>query len=77
MTCKKYEFNSEQINFIKEVLGIEWDVPNNVFVLSDDEVCEIVEKSTIRLMEHGFINDEPTYDGTMCESIVDILGDYR
>lgn len=69
-------FDKVQKSYIKNVLEINWTVPNNLYNLSDDEVCEIVEKATIRLMVHGFDEEyEPTYDGLMCESILDILGD--
>lgn len=48
----------------------------NASQLSDEQVCSIFEKASVRLMMYGFDEEyEPTYNGLMCESILDILGD--
>ena len=69
------KFNEEQMNYIKSILQ-ENNIPNDIIKLSDDQVCSLFEKASIYLMKHGFNkNYEPTNDGLMCESILDILGD--
>ena len=71
------KFSDDQKKYINQTLLIKWEIPDDLILLRDSQVCEIVEKATVRLCEHGFVgkNYEPTNDGLMCESILDILGD--
>ncbi|MGN8627726.1 hypothetical protein [Bulleidia sp. HCP3S3_F2] len=70
------KFSEKQIKYIKDVLNEKSSISMDASNLSDEQVCSIFDKATVRLMEHGFDEEyEPTYDGTMCESILDILGD--
>ncbi len=72
----KMKFSNEQMAYIKNTLNIDNIVFSDATKLTDDQVCDIVDKATIRLMRYGFDeNYEPTTDGLMCESILDILGD--
>lgn len=71
------KFSEKQIKYIKEVLNEKSNISAYASKLSDEQVCSIFDKATIRLMEHGFTGEdyEPTGEGLMCESILDILGD--
>ena len=70
------KFSESQIKYIKNVLNEKSSIPMNASKLSDEQVCSIFEKASVRLMVYGFDNEyEPTYDGLMCESILVILGD--
>ena len=70
------QFSEMQIKYIKNVLNEKRSIPMNASQLSDEQVCSIFEKTSVRLMMYGFDEEyEPTYNGLMCESILDILGD--
>jgi hypothetical protein len=70
------KFSEKQIKYIKDVLNEKSNISIDALKLSDDQVCSIFEKASVRLMVYGFDKEyEPTYDGLMCESILDILGD--
>ncbi len=72
----KTEFNNEQITYIKDILKIDNVVSSDATKLTDEQACDIFDKASVRLMVKGFDeNYEPTADGLMCESILDILGD--
>lgn len=72
----KTKFNNNQIEYIKNTLKVNDILFSDAKKLTDVQVCNIFDKATVYLMEHGFNeNYEPTTDGLMCESILDILGD--
>ncbi len=69
------KFSNEQLDYINNILQ-ERNISNDATKLSDEQVCDLFEKTSIYLMKHGFDkNYDPTSDGLMCESILDILGD--
>lgn len=64
-------FDQEQIKYMIKI-GLNFDFTN----LSDDNIIEIEEKIGDRLMMVGFDKDyEPNWDGRMCESILDVIGE--
>ena len=64
-------FNQEQIKYMIKV-GLIFDFNN----LSDDDIIEIEDKIGDRLLMVGFDkNYEPNWDGKMCESILDVIGE--
>ena len=67
----RYLFNKEQLNMFKE-LGR----PIEDREYSDDEIIELDELISSRLMYSGFDEDyNPTKEGLICESIIDIFSD--
>lgn len=68
----KYHFSNKQIEFI---IGISKDIDPNGD-LTDDEYFKLDEIISDRLATHGFDeHNNPTKDGLMCESILDILAE--
>lgn len=64
------EFNENQIEFMKEI-GVSVDFSKE---LTDSDYETIEEEVSEYLQAHGFDdNYEPTEEGIMCESILDIL----
>ena len=67
----KHLFNDEQLNMFKEI-----GRPIEDRSYSDDEIIELDELIADRLMYSGFDEDyNPTKEGIICESILDIFGD--
>ena len=66
--------SKEQIAYLlSNDIGTNIDLLN-LEKLTDDEYCELEDAVTDRLRYCGFDeNDEPTKDGIMCESIIDVL----
>lgn len=63
------KFNSNQINFMKEI-GIDIDFEN----ISDSDLIIIEEKVADKLETSGFDKDyNITEVGKMCESIIDMI----
>jgi len=64
-------FNQEQIKYMIKI-GLNLNFDN----LSDDDIIKIDDVVGDRLMTVGFDkNYEPNWDGRMCESILDVIGE--
>lgn len=64
-------FNQEQIKYMIKI-GLNLNFDN----LSDDDIIKIDDVVGDRLMMVGFDeNYEPNWDGRMCESILDVIGE--
>lgn len=64
------EFNKNQIEFMKRI-GISINFSNK---LSDSDYVLIEEKVSEHLQKYGFDDKyEPTEEGKICESILDML----
>lgn len=64
-------FDQEQRKYMIKI-GLHLDFDN----LSDDDIVMIDDVVGDRLMMIGFDKDyEPNWDGRMCESILDVIGE--
>nr|DAW81117.1 MAG TPA: hypothetical protein [Caudoviricetes sp.] len=62
-------FNEEQIEYMKKI-GISLKFDN----LSEDDYINIEDKVSEHLQKYGYDEDyEPTDDGKICESILDLI----
>nr|DAL98425.1 MAG TPA: hypothetical protein [Caudoviricetes sp.] len=66
----KHLFSEDQLNMFKEI-----DRPIEDREYSDDEIIELDELISDRLMYSGFDGDFPNKEGKICESILDIFED--
>ena len=70
------KLNKEQIEYINNTLNIKFDANTNLNKMDLYEANNIIDALETRLMEKGFDkNYEPTTDGLMCESILDVFGE--
>lgn len=68
----KLNFNKEQIELLNKI-GFDFDVTSE---LSDDEILEIDDKVSDYFAYNGLSDKDEVNDvGSICESIMDILGE--
>lgn len=67
----KLNFNKQQIELLNQI-GFNFDILGQ---LSDDEILEIDEKVSDYFAYHGIENDNVNNEGSICESIMDLLAE--
>ena len=70
------KLNKKQAEYINDILNIKFDINTDLNKMDLYEANDVIEALEVRLMEKGFdANYEPTTDGLMCESILDVFGE--
>lgn len=72
------KLDKEQVEYINNILNIKFDINTDLNKMDLYKANDIIDALEIRLMKKGFDeNYEPTADGLMCESILDVFGEVK